>query len=158
MTTLFPTPEIAEHPERSIVAIARDFTMETRGDIPALWQALWNREFQVENAVEGAAYGVSFDQTPDGAFRYGVGFESRAPQDLPDGACVITLSAGTYAVFRKRAPITELPPLFDAIYNTWLPASDWQMRPGAVFERYPDDPEPVPGAMLFEIWVPVTAT
>lgn len=157
MATAFPTPDFADYPERSIVALARNFTKNTRSEIPALWQELWSREFNVANLVEGAAFGVSFDQTGDGGFRYGVGFESSSPQDLPDGACIITLAAGPYVVFRKRAPVTELPPLFDAIFNEWLPASDWQMRRGAVFERYPDDPAPESGAMLFEIWVPVSA-
>jgi len=157
MSSDFPEPEVGEYPERQIVALARDFDMSTRDQIPQLWNDLWGREFSVENAVEGTAYGASFDFGEGGKFRYGVGFESTAPANLPDGACVITLTAGTYAVFRKRAPIAELPSLFDHIFQTWLPASPYQPAEGAVFERYPDDPDATETARMFEIWVPVAA-
>ena len=157
MNSFFPEPEFETGAERCIVALAWDYTMETRGEIPALWHELMNREFEVENIVPGAAFGVSYDHRPDGTFRYGVGFESSRPQKLPDGACLITLAAGTYAVFRKRAPIAELPPLFDHIFQTWLPASDYQKAEGAVFERYPDDPGATMDARVYEIWVPVAA-
>ena len=155
MDVATPDPDLVDNLERSIVALARSYTMDTRGEIPALWHELMNREFEVENIVPGAAFGVSYGHRPDGTFRYGVGFESFRPENLPDGGCVITLAAGTYAVFRKRAPIAELPPLFDHIFQTWLPKSEYQQAEGAVFERYPDDPDATAEARLYEIWVPV---
>lgn len=86
---------------------------------------------------------------------FGAGYEANPPANLPQGACVITLVGGTYAVIRKRAPMHELPQLFDHLFQTWLPASDCQVAEGAVFERYPDDPEAPGDARLFEVWAPV---
>ena len=155
MNEQFPEPEIVESPERKIVALAGDFDMETRGEIPKLWAELWGREFEVENQVSLTPFGVSFGHGQGTNFRYGAGYEADPPANLPDGATVITLRAGTYAVFSRRAPISTLPALFDHIFQTWIPASDYALDEGAIFERYPADSGAEGDARLYEIWAPV---
>jgi len=152
----FQEPEIVQSPERTIVALARDFTMDTRHEIPGLWNEFFSREFNVPSRVPGAMFGVSFAMTAPGAFRYGVGVEADDPKDLPEGACRITLSEGTYAVFHKQGPVTGIPALMDHIYCTWLPDSGFAVREGAWCERYPDDPNATPENMTYEIWAPVS--
>ena len=157
MSANTPTPEIGVHPERTIVALARDFTMDTRHEIPGLWNEFFGRSFDVPTGVSGAMYGVSFAMKEKGSFRYGVGVEAENPTDLPEGACAITLSEGTYAVFRQQGPVSEIPALMDHIYGSWLPESGFAIREGAWCERYPDDPNGSPENMTYEIWAPVQA-
>ena len=67
----------------------------------------------------------------------------------------MTLSGGRYAVFRNQGSVTEIPALFDEIFEKWLPGSGEKQREGAVFERYPYDDNASPESMTYEIWVPV---
>lgn len=103
-----------------------------------------------------AAYGVSYNMKPGGHFSYAVGLHFfPVPGNIPDDACIVTLSAGRYAVFRREGPVSEIPGMFDTIFATWLPNSGTQPREGAVFERYPFSDDASPENMAYEIWVPV---
>ncbi|MEZ5658150.1 MAG: GyrI-like domain-containing protein [Burkholderiaceae bacterium] len=149
-------PEFVDAPERTLVALSRDFTLETRGEIPALWQTFWGQDWQFEGAEEQAAYGVSYGVRPDGHFSYAAARHIEpTPSPLPDGACLVKLSAGRYAIFRNRGPVSDLPAMFDAIFEHWLPTSGQKQREGAVFERYSYDDDASPESMAYEIWVPI---
>ena len=152
-------PEFCEAAEKQLVALSGEFTLETRHQIPALWEDFWLRNWPLDGDEEQAAYGVSYSMQPDGAFSYAVGRHvSPVPASLPEGACLVTLSAGRYAVFHNHGPVAEIPVLFDAIFSAWLPRSGETQRAGAaVFERYPYEEGASPEAMTYEIWVPVEA-
>jgi len=153
---LLPDPEFLEMPERNLVSLARSFTMETRSEIPALWQDFWSAGWELPGEIEPAKYGVSFSVTPEGGFRYAVGMHVEPmPAVLPDAACKVRLSPGRYAVFRKKGAVQQLPEIFDAIFTHWLPESGESQREGAVYERYPDDEHSTAESMTYEIWVPV---
>ncbi len=153
----FPEPDFVEVPERPLVALARDFDAESRADIPGLWAEFFACGWVLPGDEEPACYGVSYDVRPDGRFSYAVGRSiDPLPEDLPEEACVVTLSSGRHAVFRGRGGVQEIPALFDAIFSAWLPQSGETLREGAVFERYPFDEESSPDSMAYEIWVPVS--
>lgn len=142
---------------RHLVGVADDFSLETRSGIPGLWQSFFASGHEITDVVEGAMFGVSFDQDGKGNFRYGVAREvSTVPEALPEGLCRMHLTEGTYAVLGAFGPIEDLPVQMDRMYNDWLPGPDYAMRPGACFERYPDDARNSPEAMVYEIWVPVS--
>jgi AraC family transcriptional regulator len=149
-------PEFLDVQEKRLVALSRDYTIDTRKDIPELWNDFWAREWKFKGIEEQAAYGVSYSVQPDGRFSYAAGRNiDPIPEPLPEGACIVTLSAGRYAVFRTQGAVTEIPTLFDAIFSQWLPNSGEKLREGAVFERYPYDENASPKSMVYEIWVPV---
>lgn len=151
-------PEFLEMQEKCLVALSRDYTIETRTDITELWHLFWAKEWQFKGIEEQAAYGVSYSMLPDGRFSYAAGRNiDPIPDPLPEGACTVTLSAGRYAVFRAQGPVSDIPKLFDAIFSQWLPNSGEKQREGAVFERYPYDENGSPESMIYEIWVPVTS-
>ena len=154
---ILPDPEFTEMPEQRLVALSRQFTLETRTDIPAMWNDFWSRDWDLPGEQEAAAYGVSYGMTPDGHFSYAVGLLFKpTPENIPADACYVDLSAGQYAVFRQQGPVTEIPLMFDTIFSTWLPHSGCQPREAAVFERYPFSDEASAENMSYEIWVPVT--
>ena len=155
MTSMeFPEPEIVERPERYVAALVRDYTMDTRHEIPALWGELWQHDFGIEDLDRSTSFGVSFSVTEDG-FRYGAGFEVDSPDLKPDGGCIVTLAAGTYARFASRIEMSRIPEMFDWVFSTGLPKSGRKQAEGAVFELYPDDPDATETERLFEVWVPV---
>ncbi len=149
-------PEFLELQETRLVALSRQYTLETRKDIPQLWDDFWSRNWEFAGVEEQAAYGVSYAMLPGGRFSYAAARNiDPLPAQLPEGACVVTLSAGRYAVFRNRGPVAELPALFDALFTQWLPNSGETQREGAVFERYPYDEHASPESMSYEIWIPI---
>ena len=156
MTTQRQQPEVETAGARHVVGIAGDYTMATRHAIPAQWQAYFGAGRRIENAVPGAMYGVSHMQDGQGGFRYVVGTQvDPLPDVLPEGCCSVRLSGGKYAVLRAFGPMTDLPASFDGLFADWLPHSDYRLRAGAVFERYPEDARNGPQGMAYEIWVPV---
>ncbi|MBV7380202.1 GyrI-like domain-containing protein [Maritimibacter dapengensis] len=156
MVTL-PEPDILMVSAKTLVGLADDYDMSRRGEIPQLYEKFFALRGEMQTVISPVLYGVSMDARPDGSFRYGVGVEiddADAPQ--PEGTCHIHLSAGTYARFCLRTPMTEMPQYFDKVFAEWLPSSGFAPREGAVFELYPEDSNPDNGTMSYEIWVPVT--
>lgn len=131
--------------------------METRHTIPVLWTTFFESQFDIPGQTDHAMYGVSFNQDGKGGFRYGVGVAVDAvPDTMAEGLCTMQLGAGPHAVLRAFGPVTELPQQFDRLFSSWLPSSDYEIREGAVFERYPQDARNNRDAMAYEIWVPVS--
>jgi len=157
MTPDKPDPVIEHRAETLLAGTMQTYSMDRRDRIPAQWSAFFQSGIDIPGAMPGAHYGVSIDARPDGTFRYGVAVETDAPPaDLPEGICRMVLSAGDYAVLRRRGPVADLPAHFDWMFSTWLPGSGHRLREGAVFERYPQDDAATPDAMAYEIWVPIT--
>lgn len=151
-----PSLEIVEMPQRVLVGHSDWYTMETRSKIPQQWEAFFAADHDIANVLPGAMFGVSIEADGDGGFRYFVAREvSEIPATLPEGLCGVTLSEGRYAVLRRFGPIFRLPTDMDWVFSDWLPASDYRLRTGAVFECYPDDPRNGPDGMAYELWFPV---
>ena len=127
-----PEPQLIDAEERQLVALSRDFTMATRNEIPAMWNDFWGRGWALPGTVDEACFGVSHSVFPDGRFSYAIGLHAEpVPADLPEGACLVTLSAGRYAMFRETGPVQQIPQMFDAIFTEWLPNSGHAQREGA---------------------------
>lgn len=141
---------------RTLVGMAGSFTSETRNEIPMLWRAFFEADQQIPNAEPETMFGVSFSHDGEGGFRYGVGLAvDTLPTAMPEGFCEMRLSDGLYAVRRVFGPMTDLPVQMDWMFCDWLPGSDYQLREGAVFERYGPDERNSPDAMAYELWLPV---
>ena len=151
-----PDVTLETRPDRHVVGMARDYTMQTRDQIPQLWQAYFAAPPAVSDAVAGAMFGVSFMADGQGAFRYAVGVEvGQAPDAVPPGTWHVVLDGGTYAVLRTFGSVSELPRNFDWLYTQGIAGAGATPRNGAMFEVYPDDPRNGPDGMAYEIWAPV---
>lgn len=152
------TVEVFHAPSRIVAGRSGQYSMDTRNQIPGLWQQFFAEPPEIENVIEGAFYGVSYGMTSDGAFNYAVGLEVPSEVEaLPEGCCHVTLSEGDYLVLRKFGPVSELPQQFDRVFSELIPANSVVPREGAVFERYPHDERNSPEEMAYEIWAPVQA-
>ena len=153
---ILPEPEFVTSPtERTLLAFSRDFDLTTRSQIPSMWQEFFTLKWAVPNGRD--TYGVSYDLELGGKFSYAIGFEvTPLPEPLPEGTRTVTVSAGTYAVFRMQGAAHEMPQVFDAIHGTWLPTSGKQLREGAEVERYPGEEDySNPNMMKYEVWIPI---
>ncbi|WP_300515977.1 GyrI-like domain-containing protein [Aliiroseovarius sp.] len=154
-----PMPEFVDAPARCFVGLSDRFTPETRDRIPALYQRFFQAQLCPEHGLCGALFGLSYNSAPEG-FDYAVAVEVSGNGAVPDGACRVGTPAGRYAVFRARGPVMEIPQMFDAVLQDWLPGAGVELAEGPVFECYPDDPDCEASeengmVMRYEIWVPV---
>jgi len=148
--------EIVTMPERHAVGTVQNYTMDTREKIGAQWHAFFQTGYDIPNVLNDVMLGVSFGQDGQGGFSYAVAREvSPVPDAVPEGTCVVTLAAGEYAVLRAEGPMQELPATFDWLFTEWLPNSDYEIREGAVFERYPPHADQFNPVMEYEIWAAV---
>jgi len=156
MTPNTPEPEIRTLPETHTLGFVRGYSMATLDELPDLWRTFYEAPHVIPNYVPGAMFGVSFNADGMGSFKYGVTVEvDPVPDELPKGMSVARLPRGDYAVVRDFGTLDDVQLRYDWMIASWLPGSRYTQRRGAIFERYPEDPENGPDGMVFEIWVPV---
>lgn len=127
-----------------------------------LWQSFMPRRRETSNAVGSELYSIEvyppeFFQRfePDALFEKWAAVEVSSFENLPRGLETLTVPAGLYAVFLHHGPASEAIITYTYIFQTWLPASEYELdaRPhfAVMGERYnnedPDSEE--------EIWIPV---
>lgn len=135
-----------------------------QNEIPTLWDILMQREAEVamRDMSEPLAFGISimgpdFEQTK--MFDYIAGYPvTDTLTDLPEGMGQFEIPAGQYAVI-TCPNLASLGEAYDAIYNRWLPASDYQLDlsfGNFCFELYNEEFNPQAGSEKLYIYVPVT--
>jgi AraC family transcriptional regulator len=60
-----------------------------------------------------------------------------------------------YAVFCQRDHISTIRSTWNAIWNEWLPNSEYEVADAPDFERYGEHFNSATGIGGFEIWIPV---
>lgn len=120
-------------------------------DVPGLLcEGRWNE--QGNTAYDGVWYGVWQDG------RYMI---ARGKDDVKnDRLEKLTIPAGTYAAFRTECgglAWEEFPKLFELIFDSWLPASEYRQKSGIVIEvlHLWTDHELRKKNRYYEVWIPV---
>jgi AraC family transcriptional regulator len=143
-------PKFVTKPAFTVVGL-RIRTKPMSPDIPALWDQFVPRMDEIENPSEPyVSYGVMGNYTADG-FDYMAGNPVEDATHLPEGMVSWDVSANTYAVF--DATLSNVGQVFNDIYNTWLPSSEYQPVDGFTLERYGEDFSP--DTPNFTVYVPV---
>lgn len=124
--------------------------------IPEQWQA-----FREQGTLPGqqgtAAYGVMCGADPQAqTFEYMTGAEVASFEPLPPGEYGrMRVPAQRYAVFTHRGPVTTLHATWDAIWNDWLPRSEYRMANTPEFEVYDAGFDPRTGSGVIEVWASI---
>ncbi len=142
-------PEIRERGAMRVVGIGATCRSGDISGIPALWQALNARAYEIG---DGPAYGVSHDMEPSGDFHYLAGMESKG---TPDGMTALDIPAHRYAVFTHDGHIADLPRTIYTIWNKALPDAGLEPAPAPEFELYDHRFDAGTGRGVVEIWVPI---
>lgn len=136
-----------------------------KGEIPQLWGVLMERESEVadRDLDQMCAYGISimgpeFEATQE--FEYIAGYPVlKMPREMPQGMAGFEIPAGEYAVI-TCPNLASLAKAYDAIYNSWLPASDYILNldhGNFCFELYGEEFNPQAGTEKLYIYMPVKA-
>lgn len=74
----------------------------------------------------------------------------------PEGEMgVKNLEGGKYAVFKFRGSPDKIGPVYNAIFNTWLPESGHELRDAPCFEKYIKFSKTNPGKNKTEVYIPI---
>lgn len=129
---------------------------------PELWREFMPRRGEITNRV-GVNYYSLQDYSmlggrppmPHETFVKWAAVEARDAANIPDGMSSYTIHGGLYAVFTHRGPASEFRRTFTAIFDEWLPSSEYTLDDREHFEVLgptyrPDDPNAEE-----EIWIPI---
>ncbi|WP_175830974.1 AraC family transcriptional regulator [Burkholderia cepacia] len=141
--------------KRLIAGMSDRYTFDTNEGIPALWQAFIPYIGTLPGQVGDVTYGVCCNPDADGSFEYIAGVEVTSRDRLPAPFRWVELAPQRYAVFEHAGHVSTLHRTFYSIWNGWLPTSGFKAVDAPEFERYSGDYDPVTGAGVLEIWLPV---
>lgn len=147
-------PKIETMPDRRIVGTRARYTMETRGSIPAQWDAHMMQGIELEGADPSRWFGVCDAFGEDGGFDYIVGQEAPGAA-VPAGWVAVTLPAGRWARFATREGIERMQDVWAAIYRDWIGTEGLTPREGPSAEYYPPEFDGRTGAGGYEVWIPI---
>ena len=128
-----------------------------------IWQFLMPRRKDIRNTSNSNLFSVQvFDQdlnfknfTTETEFEKWAAIEVSEYWEVPEGMETLDIPGGLYAVFDYKGAANNFAPMFQFIFATWIPASEYQVdnRPhfDILGEKYKgNDP-----TSEEEIWVPV---
>src|SRR3954468_7534268 len=106
--TVLSEPHIATLLPRTLVGIDCRYTCETRSGIPDQWANFGPHIGKIPGQLNGMAYGVSHNGTPEGAFDYLCAVEGSGAAPLAEGFTSLRLEPLQVVVFRHRGRVHEI--------------------------------------------------
>jgi AraC family transcriptional regulator len=148
-------PRFENGREFLVAGLNQTFTMESRKEIPELWNRFAPSIGRVPGQVGVDVYGVSWNSKSDCQFDYLAGVEVSPAAILPSEFTAVTIPSCRYVVFTHDKHVSIIPQTIDAIWSQWLPESSLKSAGSPCFERYTNEFNPMTGTGGMEIWVPI---
>lgn len=141
----------------TFAGMARSFTVETRGEIPALWRGFGPRIAEVKSMIGRASYGISQSMLqPGGTFTYMAAVQVADTKALPAGFTAMPVPPRKYAVFAHEQHVSAISHTIMQMVDRWLPSSGFRIDGEPVLiEVYSEAFDPATGMGGMEIWLPV---
>ncbi|MBQ4321259.1 MAG: AraC family transcriptional regulator [Oscillospiraceae bacterium] len=152
--------------ETKLLGISRQYDGEGYETREALRHILWSDEgidvpLQLCEGTWNQTGSTAFDGVWFGLWYDGRYMIARAPEDVKPGCFEeYTLPAGTYAALKTGCggkAWEEFPRLFDLIFESWLPSSEWKLRGDLIAEvlHLQTDHDRRQKERWYEVWIPV---
>ncbi|GAB7127754.1 hypothetical protein JCM19000A_22610 [Silvimonas sp. JCM 19000] len=139
-----------------LAGLQDEFTFNSIGNIPALWQRFvpWMQRLARQPGL--VAYGVCLPANANGSFEYMAGIEFASAADIPAELTSLQLAPQRYLVFTHEGAATLLGHTMEAIWRQWLPVHpEYRPVPAPTFERYGEHYDPQTASGDTEVWIPV---
>lgn len=118
-------PRFEDHPPLHFAGVAERHKMSMPAGIPEQWRRFQPYIGNLDGAIEGAAYGVIGEITPDGLFDYLVAVQIRPDADIPSGLTKVSVPALRWARFAHKGHVSALRQTIGAA-EQWLAANGYQ--------------------------------
>jgi AraC family transcriptional regulator len=142
----------------TIAGYLEQFTPQTIGDIPKLWNRFGPRIESIQGRA-GGAYGVLPKlMRADAPIAYMAGVPMLASATIPPEYAVLQIPARRYAVFVHGGHVRTLRDTIGRAVIGWLPASGKQIDgEPEMLEFYGESYDPQTGLGQIEVWLPIKA-
>jgi AraC family transcriptional regulator len=147
-----------EKGERLLMAGLRErYTCEASAAVPSQWQRFLPHLGHMPRQIGGAAYGVRCNDDDAGNFDYICGVAVKDFAGISATWTRLRIPEQNYAVFRHLDHVSTIRRAWNAIWNSWLPASAYEAVDAPVFERYDKQFNSTTGQGGFELWIAIQA-
>lgn len=153
-------PRIETSREKRLVGLRLTMSL-AHNKTGELWRTFMPRRKEVTNAMTTEVISLQlYKRSYFSDFRLANEFEKWATVEVPDfskvpeGMETFTLSGGVYAVFDYKG-LSNDNGIFQYIFGTWLPASDYTLDDRPHFEVLGENYRNNDPASEEEIWIPV---
>jgi len=127
-----------------------------------LWKSFMPRRAEIKNATSELLFSLqvypnSFFAhfSPLAEFEKWAAVEVDAFLDVPEGCESFVLSEGLYAVFLHKGGPATAQKTFNAIFETWLPGSEYQLDDRPHFELLGEKYSNTSPDSEEEVWIPI---
>jgi AraC family transcriptional regulator len=127
-----------------------------------LWRGFRLKSNLIQNRSDALYYSLQIypenyflQFNPNTEFTKWAAVEIENTKDIPEGMDVLTLPAGTYAVFKHIGPANLAPKSFNFILNVWLPNSEYEIDHRPQFELLGENYKADDLNAEEEIWMPI---
>jgi AraC family transcriptional regulator len=152
------TPRVEERTERLIAGLRGRYDMKTAGKIPEQWKMFGPYIGKITGQVDECAYGV-VKMAGSEKFDYVSGVEVSSREGVPVPLFTLRVAAHKYLIFPYRDHVSKMNETIGAIWNEWLPASQYKVARGVdvpgMVEFYGADFDPRTGMGTMELWIPI---
>lgn len=138
-------PEIYDEPARKFIGLSTHFySVDSEKNnigskLPRLWSEFMPRSGEIQNQVEGLAYGVlSQTREQKDELEYFAVIEVTQAASVPQGMVLLELPPTRYAKFTHRGYLSDLDKTVNYIYSSWLLRSGMRHTYGCDLEFYGD--------------------
>ena len=140
-----------------IAGLGGRYSFETSQGIPRQWERFQPYIGNIPGQIGRTAYGVCCSGDGAGNFEYIAGVEVASFDDLPSEFSCVRIPARRYVVFTHHDHISRMRATVYTIWNRWLPNSGYRHADAPDFELYDERFDPLTGAGVVEVWVPIEA-
>ncbi|MFC0524448.1 GyrI-like domain-containing protein [Pontibacillus salicampi] len=154
-------PTITNIPSKLLVGMKKDMTF--RNDKTSeLWRSFMARRQEIEHRVNEYYFNVQVYEhkldwnrvSLDTPIQKWAAVEVEGIR-LPEGMDALELQGGWYAVFVHRGPASTFMNTLRFIFETWLPASRYELDHREHFEKLQENYHPQDEKAVEEVWIPI---
>jgi AraC family transcriptional regulator len=152
------TPRVEERKGILIAGLRGRYDMKTAGQIPEQWKMFAPYAGKIGGQVGECTFGV-VKMVAAGKFDYVSGVEITNATGVPVPLLCLPMAAHRYLIFPYRDHVSKIRDTIGAIWNEWLPASEYRATTGkdvpGMVEFYGADFNPRTGLGTMELWIPI---
>jgi AraC family transcriptional regulator len=149
------SPRVVRGSRLLIAGLGERYSCQSSAGIPSQWQRFLPHFGYIAGQIGRTAYGARCNSDDAGNFDYVCGVEVEHFTAIPSEWRCLRIPAQTYAVFLQRDHISTIRATCNAIWNQWLPNSNYEPVDAPDFERYGAAFDSSTGTGGFEIWIPI---
>lgn len=150
-------PRIVDEESLLFVGSSEHIRFDRRQDIAGHWARFMTDRFDAIEHTDGSAPVGVVSQSAEDGIDYMCAVSVRTVGLPPKGCTTLRVDTARYAVFTHARHVAHIGDTYRAIWDEWLPASDFAPMNAPSLERHKESFDPGTGLGGVDLWIPVIA-